>query len=385
MPTRNAPSALPTTLRFMASRLQRRLRGQVDVPDLAAFRRRVDAAVGKRSAQVESCDWIKLSGAELDWKSAGVSLRPGERVTVLAAGRVYVSRGLDVGFGPQVGLWYRIGDASVAKLLGQGCTIEAGAGGSLQFTSKPSGEFADERGNFDPAIARTPLAGEFAIAVIRWRGDVQQALQSAAAHDGALFGPVVRRSEQTSAAPTGWQYLWRLGDGEVYRAADDGRALCCDTHADVGIIKFPVRRALTSASTLSWAWCVEQLPSQLAEHIQPTHDYLSIAVEFDNGLDLTWMWSAALPVDTIFQCPLPWWDQRETHWVVRSGTQELGQWLNEKRDLIADYRRAIGGELPREIVAVWLIANTAFQRGVGKCQYRGIVVADADGRVVVQP
>ncbi|HEY1075250.1 MAG TPA: DUF3047 domain-containing protein [Fontimonas sp.] len=384
MPTRNAPSALPTTLRFMASRLQRRFRGQVDAPDHAAFRRRVDAALVALAPQVERCDWLTVSGRTPDWTPAAVLLRAGERVTVLAHGRVYVSRGLDVGFGPQVGLWYRIGSGPVGKLIGEGSTIHAATGGALQFTCKPSGEFADEQGNFDPAIAREPLSGEFSVAVIRWRGDAQQAQQAAAAQDAALFGPVLRRSEQTTT-PAGWNYLWRLGDGEIYRNDTEAGALCCNTHADVGILRFPLRRALTSASTLSWAWCVEQLPSQLAEHTQPTHDYLSIAVEFDNGLDLTWMWSAALPVDTIFQCPLPWWDQRETHWVVRSGTQALGEWLNEKRDLIADYRRAIGGELPREIVAVWLIANTAFQRGVGKCRYRGIVIADADGRVVVQP
>jgi hypothetical protein len=129
---------------------------------------------------------------------------------------------------------------------------------------------------------------------------------------------------------------------------------------------------------------VEQLPSKLAEHIQPTHDYLSIAVEFDNGLDLTWMWSASLPVDTVFQCPLPWWDQRETHWVVRSGTADLGHWLSERRMLLADYQQAIGGTPPKEIVAVWLIANSVFQRGVGKCQYREIVLEDGTGRSLVQ-
>ncbi len=384
MPIRNAPSALPTTLRFMASRLKRRFKGEANVPDTAAFRQRVDSVLEKLSNQVKRCDWITVTGSEPGWMPGGVIFTANERVTVLAHGRVYASRGLDVGFGPQVGLWYRIGNAPIAKLMGEGCAIDAGAGGALQLTCKPSGEFADRNGQFDPAIGREALTGEFVVAVIRWRDDEQAALQAAARHDAALFGPVLQRMQQPTRPPAGWDYLWRLGDGEIYRPDSDGRALCCDTHADVGIIQFPVRRTLTSASTLSWAWCVEQLPSELAEHIQPTHDYLSIAVEFDNGLDLTWMWSAALPVATIFQCPLPWWDQRETHWVVRSGTSELGQWLNEKRDLVADYRKAIGGELPHEIVGVWLIANTAFQRGVGKCRYRSISLADADGRVTVQ-
>jgi len=84
----------------------------------------------------------------------------------------------------------------------------------------------------------------------------------------------------------------------------------------------------------------------------------------------------------VFQCPLPWWDQRETHWVLRSGTQQLGQWLAERRSLLADYRAAIGGPDPQRVVGVWLIANTAFQRGVGECQYRRIVVEGDHAPVV---
>ena len=57
----------------------------------------------------------------------------------------------------------------------------------------------------------------------------------------------------------------------------------------------------------------------------PTHDYMSIAVKFDDGKDLTFFWSRDLPVDTAFHCPLPGWKQREIHVVARSGTAELGK------------------------------------------------------------
>ena len=64
---------------------------------------------------------------------------------------------------------------------------------------------------------------------------------------------------------------------------------------------------MTSATTVSWDWKIDALPSTLAEHLPFTHDYLSLAMEFDNGRDLTWMWSAELPVGRAFRCPLPWW------------------------------------------------------------------------------
>ena len=121
------------------------------------------------------------------------------------------------------------------------------------------------------------------------------------------------------------------------------------------------------------------------EDVTPTHDYLSIAVEFDNGLDLTYLWSAALPVGTVFRCPLPWWDQRETHQVVRSGAAGLGHWVAEEQSLLADYERAIGGPVPARIVGVWLIAVAILQRGRGECDYRGIELRSAGGTRSIGP
>ena len=131
---------------------------------------------------------------------------------------------------------------------------------------------------------------------------------------------------------------------------------------------------------MQWRWRVDRLPSTLPEHIQPTHDYLSIAVEYDNGQDLTYYWSTSLPKDTVFKCPLAWWDKRETHWVVRSGDGELGSWLHETRKLKTDYAQAIEGALPAKIVKVWLIANTAFQRGHGEARFADIALVSGGKR-----
>lgn len=69
---------------------------------------------------------------------------------------------------------------------------------------------------------------------------------------------------------------------------------------------------------------MDQLPSQAREDRLQTHDYLSLAVEFDNEQDLAYYWSAELPPDTAFRCPIPKWQGRETHVVLRSGTVDSG-------------------------------------------------------------
>ena len=154
--------------------------------------------------------------------------------------------------------------------------------------------------------------------------------------------------------------------------------MCCDTHGDVGILRRPAALPLQPGTILSWRWRVDSLPIDLREDSLPSHDYLSIAVEFDDGQDLTYYWSAALPVGTVYRCPLPTWKDKETHVVVRSGLGELGRWLEQRRDVHEDYRRCIGGSA-RSVVRVWLIANSLFQRGHGRCEYSGIEFEQPDG------
>ena len=382
---RNAPPALPTTLRFMGSRLAGRLRSGERPLSADAFRARVERVVAALGERVLRCDFVAVPARQDPWLASGVRLEAGQRVTLLAEGRVYLSRLFDVGFGPGIGLWFRVGDGALAKVAGSAATLAVERAGMLFFTSKPPGEFADRSGSFESEPVRSELGGGFTVAVIQWRADAAEALAAAAQADVALFAPALRRLREPLVPPPGWQYLWRLGPSEVFTTDHADGSLCCDARADASILQFPVRRLLTRASRLSWSWCVEQLPSRLPEHIQPTHDYLSLAVEFDDGRDLTYLWSAALPKDTIFQCPLPWWDQRETHWVVRSGTQELGRWQGESRSLLADCEQALGAAPPREVVALWLIAVSVFQGGVGRCRYRAIALEDGDGRALVHP
>ncbi len=120
----------------------------------------------------------------------------------------------------------------------------------------------------------------------------------------------------------------------------------------------------------------------MREDTIPSHDYLSIALAFDNGQDLTWYWSVSLPPGMSYRCPLPTWQHRETHWVVRSGLDGLGQWFSEDRPVHADYAAAIGMP-PARITQVWLIANSLFQRRLGQCEYADIVISGPDGEVAV--
>lgn len=292
---------------------------------------------------------VRLNGGEQDWVPTGFMARAGETFQVSATGALWMSKALSVGFEPRLAVWVRIGGAGpIRKLLANTCVFTAWADGPVQVIAKTLIEWADESG----ALMNQPeraMPGGIAINVN-------------ATTDAA--------DEASSVAA--WRYLWRLGDGRIYR--QEGEEIAVSTYADVGILQREVDVALTAETRLSWSWLIEALPSALPEDLAPTHDYLSIAVEFENGRDLTYMWSAGLKPGHVFHCPLPFWCDRETHWVLRSGAQGLGRWRDESRAIAADYDTAIGGERPQKVVRVWLIANSVFQRRAGKARFKGIQV-----------
>jgi hypothetical protein len=120
------------------------------------------------------------------------------------------------------------------------------------------------------------------------------------------------------------------------------------------------------------------LPSPVPEDQAPVHDYLSIGVKFEDGQDLTYIWSAALPAGKVFRCPLPGWNAVETHMIVDSGEKSLGFWRELERDVASDYAAHIAGPA-KAISHIWLLAITPFQRRRGACRYADIRVETVDG------
>ena len=75
-----------------------------------------------------------------------------------------------------------------------------------------------------------------------------------------------------------------------------------------------------------------------------------------NGLpyaSLLYVWLNRSPVDTVYPSPHT---ERVRHIVVESGEQRLGQWVVERRNVLADYRRAFHEE-PGDIVAIGVMTD----------------------------
>jgi hypothetical protein len=317
------------------------------------------------------------------WLDTGLRIRRGDQVTIVLRGRVFLAEAADLWIDPSQQVWSRVGGRGPIRRGSRSTdTFICDHAGNVEVGNAIPAEWTDLDGSITvdhPSYSR--LTGGTTIVLIRWAPGVDPA---AALRDlaergdihGLFRGEAERLEGAAGKPPPGWEHLWYLGPSEVYSQSDD--SIECVANNSFAIICRDADVPLTPDTTLSWQWKVDELPSRVAENTVATHDYLSIAVEFDDGLDLSYQWSSALPPETTYRCPLPHWSKRETHLVVRSGTGDLGRWLREERQVYADRSNAIGGASPRRITRVWLIAVSHLQHGQGRCAYRDIALGTAN-------
>lgn len=358
---------------------------EIEAPE--AVQAALRTAVGAVQAEVRAGAVLHLPAHDAQWMATGISVTRGETVTLLSSGIAWLSRAFDLFVTGGLSLWYRIGGGPIGKVGGDTFSFTAERNGPLELICHLAGQWIDESGRFDPAS--TLEDGGLCVAALVWRGDRDAGLAAFAAVDSTgLAAREVARIAAFRPLPPGWAPLWRVGATSIFCEAVDTDApprIACRCVEDAGIIKYPLSLELTDDLAIAWDWRIQRLPSTVAEDIAPTHDYLSLAVEFDTGQDLTYFWSSSLPAGTTFRCPLPWWDQVETHMAVRSGAEGLGQWLGERQPLLSDYRRCVGGADPARVVGVWIIALSAFQRGTGLADFARIRLEGAGGQTWIGP
>lgn len=356
----------------------------------AEFRDRYAGLVEKlrheRPLWIRDACTLHLPARVPPWTETGIMLERDDRITVLAAGRVTWSREADLFAGPRYHLWGRIGDGAIFRLGSDTRTLTAEERGALRLCIY-HGTWASPEGTLATSVeAYASLDGGIDVLVIRWgEASPEQGLAALAsvAPSDPLIAAERTRLGSPREPPPGFEPLWFVGRSDIFHGAEieGAPAIALRADANASIVRKPFMLALRPGTFLEWTWRVNALPSRVREDALATHDYVSIALEFDDGRDLTWYWSAALPERHHYRCPLPRWAARETHLVVRSGSDGLGAWVDERCDVHADSARALG-RIPSHIVAVWLIAVSLFQRNLASADFRRIVL-EQDGRASV--
>lgn len=353
-------------------------------PDAHRLKIAFDPLIRAAGDSVRTAECLYLDGNRPPWTATGIRIEAGEEVSVFATGRLWRSRARDLWLAPQFGLWCRLGENGVVfNSTHDTNTFEADVASELYLAAQFPGQFADPTGRVQPPLYVYDKAeGGFAVLVVVWRARPLEALKGMAklGDPFGLLSTELGRQERPPSKPDGWEFLWFLGISDVFSEGECRGARCirCRTHGNVGILQKDVVLPLAPDTELHWDWMVSALPSRLREDTSASHDYLSVAVEFENGRDITYHWSWELPVGFGYWCPLPTWKDREFHVVVRAGEAGLGAWLSEKRNLFDDYRRYMGNP-PARIVRVWLIAGSRWQRFKGEMDVKNIKLVSGGG------
>lgn len=346
------------------------------------------ARLAEGIAAVARIEHFTITPANLPWSQTLGALEAGQQVSFFLDGLWWFSkdhgRWLEPGFVFFARVAGHTGNSAIHNCMQNTGTLTADRGGSLQI-ARSVGEFASPQGElWVPVEQYLAAQGQVEGVAVVWNGEAQEGLLALSAQ-GDVNGMVraeLQRMRQARLMPAGWNNFFAFGDGGIFTEAPGGD-IACETHKNVGILQYPLAdQPLRPGLQLDWRWVVDRLPSTVPEDQLLNHDYLSIAVEFDDGQDITYMWSSSLPVGKVFRCPIPGWDAVETHVVQRSGVSELGVELNERRDLFDDYGRIVGGKATR-VVRVWLIANSLFMRQHGRCAYRRIAIGQSGRQQVV--
>ena len=356
------------------------LKQQVD-----ALRTELAAHAARRALADER--WCELPGNQPPWQPTGLHVKCGQSFSLFAAGRIQWSVTNPARYGgPRFHLWARVTPGGrILNLSADSGSFTADVSGEIELGIY-MGMWRDAYGT----LATSPdlyqrLSGALGCWVVVWQDSAAVNLNTVLERPASEFlRPERARLNQPIYPPDGWNYLLETGLAEIFHeeAGPDRRIITLDAHDDQGIITTAVDLPLSPTTILRWSWRAEQLPSTVAEDRTHTHDYFSIATEFDNGRDLTWIWSATLAPETHFHCPVPAWSQRETHYVVRQGTADMGAWRHELRAVYADVTSAMGPP-PGRIAQVWLIAVASFQHGHARAQFADIWLEDAGRKVRV--
>lgn len=331
------------------------------------------------SEVIDSFCYKVLDGNQRPWIGSGIHVTRGQAYSMVGSGQINWSKSNpQLHAGPGFHLWSRVfpGGRIVNVTRVSGSFI-ADCDGEIQLGIY-LGMWRDEYGALDtPDSAFSRLSGALEVCLMSWRCAALEALDELAGQINSTLLETERERLQTTAlAPAGWNYLFEIGTSDVFR--DCGARpprICLDASNDQAIIRKAVDFPLSPTTRLNWRWRLLEHPSVAAEDTPRTHDYISLAAEFDNGRDLTWIWSTSLPTETWFACPIKAWQPRETHYVVRSGTQLGDKAIAEERHVYADVAKSMGPP-PARIVAIWLIAVASFQHGTARAEFEEIRLSD---------
>ncbi|MEK6709260.1 MAG: DUF3047 domain-containing protein [Nitrospinota bacterium] len=191
------------------------------------------------------------------------------------------------------------------------------------------------------------------------------------------------------ALPRGWTLkVWQgqpdvqlLGEnGEnVLRLRSDKTAVSIYREAKLDLNRHPI---------LSWKWKVTQIPPEGDARVQNRDDQAAGLYvifprfpTFVNSQLIGYIWDSNVPAGTVLQSK----KNALVHYiVVRSGSQDLNQWITEERNVLEDYRRVFG-QNPPDVGGISVMIDTDDTRAAAESYFAKIEFSETSAANLQPP
>jgi hypothetical protein len=161
---------------------------------------------------------------------------------------------------------------------------------------------------------------------------------------------------------SGWQTKVFAGETRYALEKSQGRlGLRADSNATASGHYREININLEKTPMLNWKWKVDNVLTGIDERTRVGDDYAArVYVVFSGGLAfwrtraINYVWSSNQPVGSSW--PSAYTDNVRMI-AVQSGLKQIGQWVNEKRNISTDYQHVFG-EKARKIDAIAIMTDT---------------------------
>ncbi len=186
-------------------------------------------------------------------------------------------------------------------------------------------------------------------------------------------------SSQTQGGIQGWKEKEFVGSTQYsIQVEDDNYILHAVSDSTASGLYKEIKYDTKEYPFLSWRWKVIHLPEQGDVHSKETDDYgARVYVVFPRFLKwktktINYIWAKQLPKgDTV---PNTWLPKNAIMIAAQSGSDSLGVWITEKRNVYEDYRRLFGDDPPK-VGAIAVMSDADNTGGHAEAFYDDFVIS----------
>jgi Protein of unknown function (DUF3047) len=181
-------------------------------------------------------------------------------------------------------------------------------------------------------------------------------------------------STTRETVPKGWELAVNAGEPHLQLVQDSGKqALQMRSDQASFSLQKKIQISLQASPFLVWDWKVTELPKGGDFRRSGSDDQAAqLIVAFSSSHFLSYLWDSTAPKGMIASAHAPMF-KKIFAVVMQSGTQGLGTWITERRNLIDDYKQAYGEE-PEVIEGVRIQINSQHTQSRAESYWHAIAV-----------